>query len=525
MFNTWLKRRFIIRTHIKAWSCYSYNLLQQPLTSSLCLISPITTMAKQDVYNIRPCGWERDPEEERFKVSTLDYLTVCTYNNYAVFFRLEDAEKSRIVDVLIAGLERTLSQARHLCGTIEKDPAGGHSFVKKKDSTVRLFVQWLDSPDVCEDYPTFDEIHDGHYRTSILGDIQRWSVPPMTYGEKPEAHPDNSPVVAAYKANFIRGGLVFIMHSHHYSNDVMGWAGLTHQLAENCYAISNKTPFPSWDPACMDLSRLTKPETPEESKVDGPPAPLRNPHHLPAETLLFHLPKSKAAELKMLASPTDGTWVSTYDAFSAFIWRTVSRLRAPVFQPDLSAPLFWVEAVDMRRRLHSPKVAPRIQHNVMAGALSSTAPVTAPTAAEVISGWPLPKLASYIRQLTNSVTQEALDKALDMVSVVRDKTALNMRIDSYPPMSILQTDHRDANITSADFGFGTPTTYRHLLDCMTPGVFIIYPPRDKAPESDEGPEFSITYEKSLKQALIDDPEWNRYFEYRGVDAVDACDAN
>ncbi|KAJ6034670.1 hypothetical protein N7460_008845 [Penicillium canescens] len=418
-------------------------------------------MAKQDVYHIHPSGWEGDPEEEQFKVSTLDYLTVCTYNNYALFFRLEDVEKSRVVEVLIAGLERTLSQARHLCGVIEKDPVGGHSFVKKKDSTVRLFVQWLDSPDVSEDYPSLDEIHDGNYRTSLLGDIQRWSVPPMTYGEKPEAHPDNNPVVASYKANFIRGGLVFIMHSHHYSNDVMGWAGFTHQLAENCYAIINETPFPAWDRTCMDLSRLIKPEVSEEEKVDGPPAPARHPGHIPAETLLFHLPKSKSAELKMLASPTDGSWVSTYDAFSAFIWRTMSRLRAPVFQPDLSAPLFWVEAVDMRRRFHSPKVA----------------------------------------------------------------SPLNMQIDAYPSMSILQTDHRDADITSADFGFGTPTTYRHLLDCMTQGVLIIYPPRDKAPESDEGPEFSITYEKSLKQALIDDVEWNRYFEYRGVDAVEACQTN
>ncbi|KAJ6046333.1 hypothetical protein N7444_007587 [Penicillium canescens] len=428
-------------------------------------------MAKQDVYHIHPSGWEGDPEEEQFKVSTLDYLTVCTYNNYALFFRLEDVEKSRVVEVLIAGLERTLSQARHLCGVIEKDPVGGHSFVKKKDSTVRLFVQWLDSPDVSEDYPSLDEIHDGNYRTSLLGDIQRWSVPPMTYGEKPEAHPDNNPVVASYKANFIRGGLVFIMHSHHYSNDVMGWAGFTHQLAENCYAIINETPFPAWDRTCMDLSRLIKPEVSEEEKVDGPPAPARHPGHIPAETLLFHLPKSKSAELKMLASPTDGSWVSTYDAFSAFIWRTMSRLRAPVFQPDLSAPLFWVEAVDMRRRFHSPKVASH------------------------------------------------------MVATVRDKTALNMQIDAYPSMSILQTDHRDADITSADFGFGTPTTYRHLLDCMTQGVLIIYPPRDKAPESDEGPEFSITYEKSLKQALIDDVEWNRYFEYRGVDAVEACQTN
>ncbi|KAJ5712077.1 Transferase [Penicillium malachiteum] len=469
-------------------------------------------------------GWENDPEEERFKVSTLDYLTVCTYNNYAIFFRVEDADKPRIAEELKTGLERTLSQVRHICGTIEKDPSNGHFFVKKKDSTVQFVVQWLDSPEKSNDYPSFDEIAGGNFCTSVLGDLARWSVPTMTYGEKPEAHPDNSPVVAAYKANFIRGGLVFIMHHHHYSNDVMGWAGLAHQLAENCYAVVNQTPFPSWDPACLDLFRLTKPPVPEELRIDGPPAPERHPDHIPAEMLLFHLPKSKAAELKKLASPNDESWISTYDAFSAFMWRTVTRLRALFFKPDLSAPLLWIEAVDMRRRMHSPKPPSRIQRNVMTGVLSATAPVTAPTAAEVISEWPLSKLTYYIRQLTNSVTQEALDQALGMVATVRDQTALNIRIDAHPPMSLLQTDHRDANIPAADFGFAKAFTYRHLIDKLTQGVMIIYPSRDPSPESDEGPEFSISYETSLKQALIDDPEWRKYFEYRGVDAVDASDS-
>lgn len=478
-------------------------------------------MPEEDIFQIYPSNWENDPEEERFSFSTLDYLSVCTYNNYALFFRVDDADKPRVVETLKAGLARTLSQVRHICGTIEKDPSGGYSFVKKKDSNVRFVVQWLDSPKDSAAYPSFDDIAKANFCTSALGDLSCWSVPPMTYGEKPEAHPDCSPVVAAYKANFIRGGLVFIMHHHHYSNDVMGWAGLTHQLAENCYAIVNQTPFPSWDPACLDLSRLTKPDVPEESKVDGPPAPQRHPGHLPAEMLLFHLPKSKAAELKKLATPTDGSWISTYDAFSAFMWRTVTRLRAPTFKPDPSAPLLWIEAVDMRRRMHSPKVPARLQRNVMTGAMSSTAPVTAPTAAEVISEWPLPKLASYVRQLTNSITQEGLDQMLDIVAAVRDKSALNLRIDSHPPMSWLQTDHRDANITGADFGFAKPLTYRHLIDRLTNGVTIIYPSRDPSPESDEGPEFSISYETGLKEALIKDPKWNKYFEYRGVDAIDA----
>ncbi|KAL2865303.1 transferase [Aspergillus lucknowensis] len=475
-------------------------------------------MPEEQVYHIHPLGWEGDPEEERFKVSTLDYLSVQTYNNYALFFRLADGEKHNAVEVLKAGLERTLSQARHLCGTIERDPSGGHSFYKRKDSTVRFIVQWLDS----EQYPSLDDIEQSHFSAVKLGDLNLWSVPPMTYGEKPEANPDNHPVVAAYKANFVRGGLVFIMHHHHYSNDIMGWAGLTHQLAENCYALINKTPFPEWDPENLDHSRLIKPDPPEEAKVDGPPAPQRHPEQLPGISLLFHLPKSKAAELKALAKPQDGSWVSTYDAFSAFIYRHLTRVRAPVFKPDTSAPLFWVEAVDMRRRFHSPKVPPRLQGNVMSAAMNTTAPVTQPTISEIISEWPFWKLAAYIRALTNSVTQESLDAMLNMVAMVRDKSTLNIRIDSQPPMSLLQTDHRDANITGANFGFASPITYRHLLDCVTNGVIVIYPPRTNAANPDEGCEFAIFYERDLAQTLIDDPEWNKYFEYRGIDAIDAA---
>lgn len=479
-------------------------------------------MPKEDVFELHPLGWENDPEEERFNLSTVDYLTPCTYNNYALFFEIDDADKHQAAEILKRGLEMTLGQTRHLCGKIERNTDEGYSFVMKRDDTVRFYVQWVDGPEDEKEYPSFDDIRRSNYLTSVLGDIKRWSVHPMTYGEKPEARPENSPIVASYKANFIRGGLVFIMHHHHYSNDVMGWAGLTHQLAEKCFSIMNKTPPPSWDIGCLDIARFTRPDVPEEKRVDGPSVPERHPGHIPAEMLLFHLPKHKATELKRLASPLDGgSWISTYDAFSAFIWRTITRLRPPVFKPVLSEPLFWSEAIDMRRRMHSPKVPSRIQHNVMTASISTVAPVVQPTASEVIVEWPLTRLAAYVRQMTNWMTQEALDAALDVVATIRDKSSLNFRIDSFPPMSVLQTDHRDTNIPNANFGFAKPATYRHLIDQMTQGVIIIYPSRDPSPGSDEGPEISITYEKSLKENLINDPEWCKYFEYRGVDAVQA----
>ena len=494
------------------------------------LVPTMTTTPKQNEFYLHPYGWENDPAEERYKLSTLDYLPACSYLNFALFFKLDDEQKNNAIEILKQGLERTISQARHVCGTIEKDEGGGHSFTKKKDSTVRFVVQSLDSSEEDDNaYPSFEDIERKNFTSAALGDLKLWSVDPiMNWGGTPEAHPDRSPVVAAFKANLVRGGLVFNMHFHHYSEDVMGWAGFTHQLAENCYAIVNNTAFPDWDPGCNDLSRLTKAEPAEEAKIELPPRPQRHPDHThPSSMYLFHLPKSKAAELKKLAAPENESWISTYDAFSAMIWRTMSRLRVPVYKPDMSSSLYWAEAIDMRRRMHSPKVHPRIQRNVISKAASDAGPVPAPTVAELVSDWPLWKVASYIRQLTNSATQEKLDKTLDFIATVRDKVSVNVRVDSKPPLSIQQTDHREVNVSAADFGFARPFMYRHLSDFITEGLILVYPPRSSGSssaddDSDEGYEFSITYEDHLAQALIEDPEWSRYFEYRGIEAVGAA---
>ncbi len=386
--------------------------------------------------------------------------------------------------------------------------------MKCKNSTVQFVVQWLDAAE--DNYPSFDEIESQNFSSGALGDLALWSISPMTHGIKPEAHIDNSPVVSAFKANFVRGGLVFNMHHHHCANDVMGWASFTHQLAENCRAAAENTRFPGWDLACLDRSRITKPEVPEHAKVDGPPPREPHPDLMPVEPLLFHLPKSRAARLKELAMPTDGSWISTYDAFSAFIWRTFSRLRAPLFEPYMSGKLFWGEAVDMRKRLHSPPCPPRIQGNVMCASMSVAAKGWQPTASEVISDSPLSQLASFIRRMTDSISQEDLDKRLEAASAIRDKSNQFLRTETFSPMSVIMTDWRATNIAAANFRLAMPSAFRHLSENVTRCVVQVYPPRIEGPGSDEGCEFSVAFEKSLAQALIKDPEWSEYFEHRGT---------
>lgn len=249
------------------------------------------SQTKEQVYHLHPTDWENDPEEERWDVSLLDYNSPKDYFNYAVYFRLDKSEKTNAISVIKAGLERTLSQARHLCGIIAKTPEGGHCFLKKKTDTVKFIVQWLDAPE--DNYPTLDEIERGGFGAAQLGDRNRWCVPPLLAGESPEAHIDNNPIMVAYKANVVQGGLVFVIVKHHFANDVMGWNGWLRQFAENCYAILHGTPFPSWDMANLDRSRYMRPIPPEDRQVDGPYPPGRHPGQMEGRCLLSTCPRAK----------------------------------------------------------------------------------------------------------------------------------------------------------------------------------------------------------------------------------------
>lgn len=58
-------------------------------------------MPKREEYRLHPWGWENDPKQESFRLSTLDYLAACVYNNYALFFKLDDdADRGRIALVI-----------------------------------------------------------------------------------------------------------------------------------------------------------------------------------------------------------------------------------------------------------------------------------------------------------------------------------------------------------------------------------------------------------------------------------------
>ncbi|KAI0004360.1 acyltransferase [Xylariaceae sp. FL0662B] len=469
-------------------------------------------MPMTEEFRLHPSGYQDDPEVERFRLTTLDYLSGCTYMNFALIFKLDDSDKRKVVSVLKGGLELTLSQCKHLVGTIEKNEYGDHSVVKTRDSTVGFTVQWLDSPE--DTFLSYAELEASQFVSSKLGDIRVLSVNSMTWGENSL---EASPAVSAFKANFIPGGLIFNIHCHHIVNDGIGWSRFVHQLAGNCCSIMDNTrPAPDWDPACVGHTRFLAKDLPDEAKVDAPTWSGLNKDHLPSSWVLFHLPRSKAAQLKKLAKPGDGAWISTYDAFCAFLWRVLSKHRAPLYKQDLASSSRWAQFVNMRTRLNPP-MPDQTQGNIWYPALSVNQPNQL-TLAEIISEAPLSELAVYIRMLTNSVKEETLNPILEKAASVRDKTSIFLHIiDSFAPMSIFMTDWRDMRITETDFGFGRPKAFRHLFDVITAGLSVVYPPRITSPDSDEGCEILIPLENQLVDQVIEDPEMKKYFEFRGFE--------
>lgn len=135
-------------------------------------------MSKQTIY-FQPLGWESNPVE-KLKLFTIDTIPNCAYNNYAIFFRLRDEEESRAVELLKSGLKCTLAQAKHLCGTMEKDEQGRYSFVQKRESRVQVVIHDMD-PNA--GIPTLDDIEQGYFGGKTLKDISLWSKPfhPTTF--------------------------------------------------------------------------------------------------------------------------------------------------------------------------------------------------------------------------------------------------------------------------------------------------------------------------------------------------------
>jgi hypothetical protein len=303
-------------------------------------------MRRKETFRLCPPGFGIH-KEEWFRLSILDMTVPPNYNTYAIIFSGDHTDKTIVIDTFRRGILSTLGQCRHLVGTIEKNEKGDYSIVKKPTSTVDFVVQWLDDPE--DEYPSYDDLEKADFTLATLGDSVTLGIKDLSKS----CNPDDSPVVVGFQLNLIKGGFIFTVHVHHFALDMTGTTSLVKQIADNCYSALNNTTKPNWDEALMDRSRFTAPDVALEDQSDPLARPERHPDWLPCSWLLFHLPPSKCAQLKLLMEPPDNTRISTYDALVALLWRVLARNRAKIYSPDLASVAIFGEPINMRNRCES----------------------------------------------------------------------------------------------------------------------------------------------------------------------------
>jgi hypothetical protein len=275
----------------------------------------------------------------------MDYGTY-SWENWILIFKIpNESDKSSFLAKVRRGIEATLGQCRHAAGTIEKNHFGDYSVVTRPVSTAIFVTLWLDGPeDQCLSYSEWEL--ENFCCEALIQEPTRLVVFPRSS----DASPATSQPTMAFQLTFIPGGAILGLSSHHWFMDAIGVTSFINQLAANSYALEHGTALPYFDESLMDRSRFIGPPLPEKDMVNVSPPPPTNQKRLPCAWLLFHLPLSKAAELKRLATPRDGTRISTYDAVVAFLWRTVLKNRAQIYKPRLRSKAIFGEPVNMRDR-------------------------------------------------------------------------------------------------------------------------------------------------------------------------------
>lgn len=84
-----------------------------------------------------------------------------------------------------------------------------------------------------------------------------------------------------------------------------------------------------------------------------------------------------------------------------------------------------------------------------------------------------------------------------MAAPVRDKGKLSSRLGPHPLMSMLVTDHRPADVSSFDSGFGKLITYRHLFGGFLTGGAVIMYASVRSGDPNGGCVFTVTMDKEL----------------------------
>lgn len=326
--------------------------------------------------------------------------------------------------------------------------------------------------------------------------------------------------VSLAQANFIHGGLVLTWCAFHMVGDGTSFHTWMKVWAEGCRHAQGDSTVTVELPDALWSDRQSVEKSSGRSKglienhpeytvlpftPPGAPPKMLSPDH---RGQVFYFSPEALAALKADASPahatqpTDQAWISTNDAISALLWRTVMAVQSPLDTLEGDPVSVFNIAIDGRRRT-DPPVHPETQ-----GCFLESVAVSAPIRA-MLSTLSVADLAVQIRKAILRADKHFTDDVVALTEKLEDvnRIVLTAFLD-VPGFNCCQTSWVTFELYSLNWG---PLLGGHIESVRTPNVGIINGLQVVLPVlPNGGMEVLVGVELSCLDRLLHEPLWLKY---------------
>ncbi|KAF7175196.1 hypothetical protein CNMCM7691_006600 [Aspergillus felis] len=309
------------------------------------------------------------------------------------------------------------------------------------------------------------------------------------------------------RASFIRGGLILGWNLLHLSGDGTSWYIWTKIWADACRRAqgleveSLDLPKEIWGDRERNHPEWTiLPFTPT-----SPPPKMMSPNH---RGQIFYFSKDSLKALKAEASPANATeshdqqWVSTNDALSALLWRTVMAAQIPLETLEGDPTSVFNIAIDGRLRTN-PKVHPKTL-----GCFMEYIAVSAPVR-KILSTLKIADLAAMIRKAMLNANEEWTDDTIALEEQLEDVDRLvATAFLDVPGFNCLQSSWVNFDLYGLEWG---PVLGDRIKAVRTPHVGVVNGLQVVLPRlPDGGMEVLVGVEGNCLDKLLKDPLFTKF---------------
>ncbi|RAH53551.1 hypothetical protein BO85DRAFT_381186 [Aspergillus piperis CBS 112811] len=331
--------------------------------------------------------------------------------------------------------------------------------------------------------------------------------------------------ISLVQANFIRGGLILTWCILHMAGDGTSFQTWMQIWAEECRRAQGlKIIHPVVLPPAIftDREKVMRSSGRNPGRIEDHPEyvvlPFKPPEGLPPKMLaknhraqVFYFSLEALAALKMDASPknasepTDVPWISTNDALSALLWRTVMAVQWPLEtleNVNQDQESFFNVALNGRLRTDPP-----VHPNTL-GCFLEYIGVSMPVR-KMLTSAHLADLAVLIRKALHRVSNQHTDDVISLIEQLDDiRKIFPASLVDLPGFNCMLTSWVDFALYNLDWG---TLLGGHIESVRAPHVGVINGLQVVLPNPREGGmEVLVGVADGCLERLLNDPLWMKY---------------